>query len=177
MLAAGTPSPSSPTIDAGQSVTLASHVSGGTPPFSFQWYSDGSCTAVIPGATSSTYTASPTSAASYSYKVTDSAYSAFSVCSPGNSVVVNPGLVAGSITPSSPAIDSAQSITLTTHASGGTPLLSYQWYSDGTCTSPIPAATSSTYSVSLSSTTTFSYSTTDMSQGSQPGSADRKSVV
>ena len=169
-LLAAAPSPSTPMIDAGQSIVLASHPSGGTPPLSYQWYIDGTCSTLIPSATSSTYATSPLSTASYSYKVTDSAYSPFSVCSPSNSVTVNSALVAGAVTPSSPTIDSGQLITLIAHASGGTPPLSYQWYSDGTCTVAIPGATSSTYSVTLSATTTFSYRTTDLSQGSPLGS-------
>jgi hypothetical protein len=170
-LFAGAPSPSSPTIDTGQTVVLASHASGGTPSLSYQWYSDGSCTILIPGGTSSSYAASPVSTTSYSYRVSDSAYSPTSICSPSDAVTVNSALVAGAVTPSSPAIDSGQSITLTTHATGGTSLLSYQWYSDAACASAIPGATSSTYSVSLASTTTFSYRVTDSSQGSPVGSA------
>ncbi len=170
-LVTGAPTPSSPTIDAGQSVMLASHAAGGTPSLSYQWYSDGSCTTLIPGATSPSYAAFPASTVSYSYKVTDSAYSQSSACSPSDTVTVNSELVAGAITPFSPTIDSGQSISLTTHASGGSPLLSYQWYSDGTCAAPIPGATSSNYAVSLLSTTIFSYRVTDSSQGSPAGTA------
>src|SRR5207249_238664 len=170
VLAAGAVTPVSPKIDNGQSITLTANPSGGVTPYAYQWYSDGTCTSAISIAVSSTYNASPTATTTYSYKVTDSAYSPFSVCSPSNSVTVNSALVAGAVTPSSPTIDSGQLITLIAHASGGTPPLSYQWYSDGTCTVAIPGATSSTYSVTLSATTTFSYRTTDLSQGSPLGS-------
>src|SRR2546427_1463969 len=170
-LLAGAPSPSSPTIDAGQNIVLTSHASGGTPSLAYQWFSDSSCMGVIPSATSTSYTASPVFVASYSYKVTDSAFTPSTACSLGDTVNVNPALVAGAITPSSPAIDNGQSVTLTTHVTGGTSQLSYQWYSDSICASPIPGATSSTFPFTFTSTTTFSYRVTDSSQGSAPGTA------
>src|SRR5467141_3584495 len=158
---AGAITPPNPTIDNGQSIVLTSHVSGGTPPFSYQWYSDGICGAVITGATLSTFTASPTATTSYSYKVTDSAQSPSSACSPTGTVTVSPALIAGAVTPTLPTIDAGQSITLTSHASGGTPSVSYRWYSDGTCSLAISGATSPTYVTAPSVTTTYAYSVTD----------------
>ncbi len=170
-IVAGAITPPNPTIDSGQSITLTSHVSGGTPSFSYQWYSDGVCGTAISGATSPTFTFSPSATTSYSYKVTDSAYVQSSICSSGDTVTVNSALLAGTVTPSSPAIDSGQSISLTSHSSGGSSPLSYQWYADSTCAAPIPGATSSTYSPPLATTTAFSLRVTDSSQGSPAGSA------
>src|SRR3989441_1624115 len=151
-LVAGPISPSGPTIDTGQSVILTSNPSGGISSYSYQWYAAASCTtgSLISGASSSAYTASPPSTTNYFYKVIDSSQGSPSAsqCSPGDLVTVNPALVVGAITPSSPTIDSGQSITLTSHASGGTPSLTYQWYSDGACTTAVSSATSSTYSAS-----------------------------
>src|SRR5467141_2538846 len=158
---AGAITPPNPTIDSGQSIVLTSHVSGGTPPFSYQWYSDGLCGTAMAGATSATFTGSPSATASYSYKVTDSAQSPASACSPAETVTVNPALIAGPVTPSAPTIDAGQSITLMSHASGGTPSLSYRWYSDGTCNLAISGATSSTYVTTPSVTTTYAYLVTD----------------
>src|SRR5205823_13679393 len=138
-LAAGAISPSGPTIDSGQSITLTSHASGGTPPLLYQWYSDSSCQAPLPGTTSSTYTASPTTTTSYSYKVADSAYSPETLCSGGDLVTVSPTLFAGDITPSTPLINSGQSITLSTNPSGGTRPYHYQWFSG-----PSPSCSSDT---------------------------------
>src|SRR2546428_756428 len=181
-LVAGPISPLGPTIDSGQSVTLTSNPSGGTSPYSYQWYAAASCTSgsLISGAISSAYTASPPSTTNYFYKVTDSSQGSpiASQCSPGDLVTVNPALVVGAITPSSPTIDSGQSITLTSHASGGTPSLSYQWYSDGTCTSVISGATLSTYSASPTSVSTYSYKATDSAYApvSQCSSGDTVTV-
>src|SRR5208337_3463295 len=80
-LVAGGVTPGSPTYDVGQTATLMSHASVGTPPYTYQWYSSatgsGACNAgtLIGSATSSTY-AAPTGSASttyYCYVVTDSA--------------------------------------------------------------------------------------------------------
>ena len=63
-------SPTSAIISVGQSVTFTSTVSGGYPPYSYQWYLDG---APVPGATSSSWTFTPTTSGIYYVylKVTD----------------------------------------------------------------------------------------------------------
>ena len=63
-------SPNNVTFDIGQSHTFTSIVSGGTSPYSYQWYLNG--TAVL-GATNSSWTFKPSSSASYvvSVKITD----------------------------------------------------------------------------------------------------------
>jgi hypothetical protein len=93
--------------------------------------------------------------------VTDSAYSPVSQCSSGDTVKVNPILAARPITPSNPRIDTGQVILLTSQASGGTPTLSYQWYSDAACTTAIAGATQPFYSASPTTTTSYSYRVTD----------------
>jgi len=72
-------------------------------------------------------------------------------------------LVAGTITPSSPNIDSGQSITLTANPSGGTVGggYIYSWYTGASCTSQIGGASSSTYTATPASTTTYYYLVTD----------------
>src|SRR5207249_1903819 len=157
-------SPSGPTIDSGQSITLTSHASGGTPPLLYQWYSDSSCQAPLPGTTSSTYTAFPTTTTSYSYKVTDSAYSSEALCSGGDLVTVSPTLFAGDITPSTPLINSGQSITLSTNPSGGTTPYHYQWFSGASpsCSSDTTLlGTTQIQSVSPAANTYYCYSVTD----------------
>jgi len=172
-LVAGTITPGAPAIDSGQSITLTSHPSGGTTPISYQWYSDGVCTTSISGATLSTFDASPTTTTTYSYHVSDSSSGApaASACSVGDTVTVNPVLTADAITPSAPVIDSGQSITLTAHPSGGTTPISYQWYSDGVCTTSISGATLSTFDASPTTTTTYSYHVSDSSSGAPAASA------
>src|SRR5207247_2603788 len=85
------------------------------------------------------------------YRVTDAASS--SQCSPDDKVTVNPALVAGTTTPSTPTIDNRQSITLTANPSGGTTPYSYGWYSAAGCPSGslISGASSSTYLASPTS--------------------------
>ena len=91
---AGTITPAAPTINAGQSITLTSSPSGGTPPYSYQWYTGAGCTSPISGATASTYGTGPlTSSVTYYYEVTDSAHSPISACSSGAFVFVIPAHV------------------------------------------------------------------------------------
>ena len=127
ILSASAPTPSSPTIDNGQSITLTANPSGGTPPYTYQWYtatSSGTCSTsdtAISGATSSTYTASPTSSTYYGYIVTDSASA--TADSPTDLVNVNSALGTPSLS-SSPTLPSIQAtgntITFTASWSGGT---------------------------------------------------------
>jgi hypothetical protein len=180
-LVAGSITPSSPTIDNGQSVTLTSAASGGTTPYTYQWYIGASCNAAISGKTASTYSASPGSTSTYSYKVTDAAGSPISQCSSGDIVTVNPALSAGAITPSSPTIDSGQSITLTAHASGGTAPYSYKWYSGAstTCSSDtsLLSSTTSTQSVSPTVNTYYCYAVTDSASSSSSKSSSTDLVT
>lgn len=149
-LSAGTIFPSSPVIDSGQSISLMASPSGGTGPYTYQWYTGASCTSPISGATSSTYSAS--SAGTYYVQVTDSLLA--TACSAGDAVTVDAAPSAGPITPSSPTIDNGQSILLTAPApTGGTGTFTYQWYvasSPGTCNTGdtlISGATLSTYTI------------------------------
>ena len=170
-LTPGAITPSSPVIDSGQSVTLTAHPSGGTPSYTYQWYtaaSSGTCSSsdvAISSATSNTYSASPTSDTYYCYTIKNSYSGSNSFGSPTDEVAVNGLPSAGSITPSSPVIDSGQSVTLTAHPSGGTPSYTYQWYggTSNTCSSDtlISSATSNTYSASPTSDTYYCYEVTD----------------
>ena len=155
-LVAGAITPSAPIIDSGQSITLTANPSGGTTPYSYQWYTGASCTTAISGATGSTYSASPTSGTTYYYKVTDSANTPETACSSGDTITVKSALAAGAITPGSPKYDTGQTVTLTSAASGGTGTYTYQWYTasgSGTCNTgdtTISGATSSTYAIPTS---------------------------
>src|SRR3989475_5981161 len=135
--------------------------------FDCDWSSD-VCSSDL---TSSSYNASPTATATYSYRVTDLASA--SQCSPGDIVTVNPALVAGAITPPSPSIDNGQSISLSAAPSAGTSPYGYQWFAAASCVSgsQVPGATSSMLVASPSSTTTYSYRVMDSSIGSPAASA------
>lgn len=92
-LSANSPTPSNTAINFGNSITLTAHPTGGTLPYAYQWFSGASptCTsdASIGGATSNTYTASPTSNTYYCYSVTDSALQPSSSYSTAAYVSVN----------------------------------------------------------------------------------------
>ncbi len=140
-LSANPITPSNPAVDAGKPTTLMANPSGGTTPYSYKWYTISgtggvTCTSanVISGATSSTYTTSPTSTNSYAYQVTDSATNPVSLCSANDIVTVNPDLSAPTITPSNPTIDNGQSITFSSTWSGGTPDYTASLYSSPTST-------------------------------------------
>jgi hypothetical protein len=169
-------SPPSPAVDSGQTITLTADPSGGSGSYTvFAWYSGPTCVGTpITGATMQTYTTPAlTTPTSYCVKVTDSlggtatATVTVSIISP---------LTAAAITPSSPTLDNGQAVTLTSHASGGTGSLTYQWYSDGTCTTSIPFATSSTYLASPTVTTTYSYGVTDSEPRSVCSAGDTVTV-
>ena len=180
-LVAGAITPSSPTIDSGQSITLSASWSGGTSTFTVKWYSGTSATCSSDTTVVATHSSlsaspdslavSPTSNTYYCATITDSASIPATVTDAAVQVNVNSALVAGTITPGAPAIDSGQSITLTSHPSGGTTPISYQWYSDGVCTTSISGATLSTFDASPTTTTTYSYHVSDSSSGAPAASA------
>ncbi len=165
------------TLDSGQDLTFTSSVSGGIPPYSYQWYgvSNGTATA-ISGETSSSITfTAPSATTTYKYYVyvvvTDSATTPTSVQSPTGAYTTEPALSV-SISPTSATYDSGQTMTLTSSVSGGIPPYSYQWYNDtsGTATA-ISGATSSTYSVSAGATGTFKYYVVAKDSATTPTSA------
>jgi hypothetical protein len=130
--------PPSAIIDLGQSVSFTSTVSGGTSPYTYQWYKNGTA---VPLATLSSWTFTPTSAGYYNIhlNVTDSTCTkAKSNISP---VTVNPSL-SMSISPTSSVIKLGQSVTFTSTVSGGTTPYSYQWYKNETA---VPLANSSSW--------------------------------
>ena len=138
-------SPSSATIDRGQSQLLTSTVSNGTPPYTYQWYLD---EVAVPGANGPTWTFTSTSAGIFAInvKVNDSA--GYSVYSSFALIYVNlPPSV--SISPSSVVMDVGQSQLFASAVSGGTSPFGYQWYLNGVAVS---GATSATWSFTPSFT-------------------------
>jgi len=119
------------TVDASQGFTLTATASGGTTPYSYQWYtgSSGSGTA-ISGATSSTYTTSESSSGTYDFyvEVTDSDGSAYSST---YAETVDPALgasISSSLNPS----DIGQSVVFTASGSGGSGTYNnYNFYLNG----------------------------------------------
>jgi outer membrane protein assembly factor BamB len=118
--------PASATLDVGQSQLFTSNVSGGTPPYSYQWYLNST---TVSGATSSNWTFTPASAGSYTVylKVTDSVNA---VATSGTVPVTVNGPLSVSIAPSSATMDVGQSQLFTSTVSGGTSPFTYQWYAN-----------------------------------------------
>ena len=161
-LSAGAITPSSPFINNGQQVTLNANPSGGTPSYSYTWYTGAGCTSPIGGAISSSYVAQPSSTTTYYYQVTDSATNPNTACSAGDTITVNPVLFAGQLSPSNPSIDLGQSVTLNTNPSGGSgTYTSYAWYSNAGCTTSASGVSGANPSVNPTVTTTYYYTVTD----------------
>ncbi|MGP8158309.1 MAG: hypothetical protein ACLPWO_01665, partial [Thermoplasmata archaeon] len=139
VLTAGIPTPLSPSIDSGQSVTLTANPSGGSAPYTtYAWYSTvSSGTAgttcgsgwgtAIQSDSSATYQASPTTTTYYCYVVTDSA--ATTAPSTAALVTVSPALTSPAApTVSATVLDVNQALTVTgTVPSTGTSTYSWQW--------------------------------------------------
>jgi outer membrane protein assembly factor BamB len=140
--------PSSVTMDVGQQKLFTSTVSGGTSPFSYQWYSNGTA---VPGATSSTWNFTPSSSGSYTVyaNVTDSV--GFTAKSNIATVAVNPALSVG-ISPTSIVMNVGQSQVFASNVSGGTPPYSYQWYLND---APVSGAASSNWTFTPTSTGSY----------------------
>ena len=170
-LTAGTPTPSTPTIDNGQSVTLTANPSGGSPGYVYQWYSGTSASgcialsAAIPGATTSSYSASPTATTYYCYTVNDTVPN--TATSAAAMVAVNSALTGPAApTVSATVLDVNQALTVSgTIPSTGTGPYQYEWiFSTGSgfskatmCSTPsgtgVVAATPESCSIALSTLT------------------------
>jgi len=132
-LTAGSPSPAAVTLDNGQSVDLTANPSGGSTPYTFQWYSGanvGACTSLadpVSGATSAVFDASPSSTTYYCYVVTDS--SMISVTSSTSEIVVNSALSAPlAPTVSVTVLDVDQTLTVTASIPAtGTSPYQFEW--------------------------------------------------
>ena len=165
--------PNSPKIDKGQSISLSTSVTGGSNDFTYQWYTGtpGGSNTLINGATTSSYTASPSTTTSYFIVVTDIGVTTpYIFNSVADSVTVNPALAATPLT-TPVTLDSGQSFTFSTTASGGTSPYTYSWTTNGltvasgcTATSNICKVTAPT--VSASTSYTVSVTVGDSSTGS-----------
>lgn len=141
-------SPSSATLDVRQSKQFTSAVSGGISPYSYQWYLN---SAAISGATSSSWTFTPSLAGSYSVylKVTDALGTAAS--SNTATVTVNAAPIV-TISPSSVYMYIGNAQTFTSTVSDDILPYTYQWYLNG---GAVSGATSATWTFTPSSTGSY----------------------
>jgi hypothetical protein len=147
--------------DSGQWQTLNGIVSGGVGPYTLEFNNKtigssvyNTMTGVMTFATNTFQLYSPTNGNVFYWNVividTGSSAGAFTYNSPTNSFTVNIPISVSAISPTSPDIDSGQSITLTTGATGGNPPYTYQWYSNAGCTVTAPGSSvSQTYSATM----------------------------
>ncbi len=182
-LVPGTVSPSSATIDAGQSISLTTTpATGGTPPITYQWYTTTSIATcddgtMIVGATNQSYTTPALSVGTYYYCVwaTDNSTPTAQVVYSNVAVVaVNPALTV-TITPSAPSIDIGQSVELTANASGGTGADAYAWYLGDSCVGTVLATSLNYTTPALGNSTTYCVAATDSS--SEPATATTTATV
>ena len=130
-------SPSPVVMDVTQSQLFTPSITHGTPPYSYQWYLNG---APVTGATSSTWTFTPSSSGSFTVYVNVTDSDGASSKSNTAIVTVNPA-PSVSISPTSVTMDMGQSRQLAATASSGTPSYTYQWYLNGSVVSSATSAT------------------------------------
>ena len=172
--------PSNAVLDCGQYEVYTGVTGGGVTPFTYNYFNiTGSSNLAYysNGLTSNTYTyqSSCSSTGSFTYNLIITDLIGTTANSISNTIMVNSALTAGTPTASNTVIDIPQYSLITSHASGGSPSYSYQWYTNGGCTAPISGATSSTYLAQPSSTITYYYIVTD--QASTPVSTSCSSGV
>jgi len=116
-------SPSSVTMDVGQSQTFTTSVTGGVSPYGYKWYLNG---LGVSGATSSSWTFTPSSTGSNSIYVKTTDAGGIIVSSNTARVTVNAAITV-IVSPSSITMDVGQSQVFASTASGGTPPYTYRW--------------------------------------------------
>jgi plastocyanin len=118
--------PSAESVDSSQNAILTASPSGGTPPYSYQWYSSVSgnpaCASAdaIANAISSTLQTVPGATSDYTVQVTDSAATPVSACSSPSVVAVNPTLSSPAVSPTNIVYDLGDTMALAGAWSGGT---------------------------------------------------------
>jgi len=141
-------SPTQVAMYLGQSQKFTSSVSGGTTPYAYQWYLNDTA---VTGATSSNWTFTPASAASYKVylNITDK----LNIISQSNIVtnITAYGPLSVTIAPAVVNMTVGAPQTFTSNVSGGDAPYTYQWYLNGT---QIPTATGSTWTFNPSVTGT-----------------------
>ena len=125
--------------------------------FSYQWYSNNTCTTAINGATSSTYTYTKQTepATKYVYYKVKDANNAWSSCATATATWNNVAPTANAVSNSA---NENVDVVLTANVSDpGSTTFTYKWYSDSSCSSAISNATSSTYTYTKQTEPTTKY--------------------
>ncbi|MCW4045790.1 MAG: PKD domain-containing protein [Candidatus Bathyarchaeota archaeon] len=114
----------STTMDMGQRIQFVAFASGGTPPYSYQWHSNGD---IIPNATSSSFTFEPNYPDTYEISVTVNDTLDAQATSNKTSVIVNSWLSLN-IEQGSAKTQVGKPVQFTAQVTGGTPPYTFQWY-------------------------------------------------
>ncbi|MEM3192216.1 MAG: PKD domain-containing protein [Candidatus Parvarchaeota archaeon] len=141
-------SPSS-SLDVGSILQITSAVNGGVPPYSYQWYVNDNPAS---GATSSTFTFSPSSSGSYIIYLTVTDSSGTIANSNTLSITVYSEM-SPSISATATTITVGQSTQINASVNGGDGPYSYQWYVNGT---PVSGATSASFTFKPAGSGTYS---------------------
>jgi hypothetical protein len=120
-------SPSSAILDVGQSQNFTSSLSGGTSPYYYQWYLDGT---PVPSAMGATWSLVPSATGSYNVYVVITDSLGVNAASNAAAVTVN-GALSVTASPSPVLLDVGQCQLFTSSVMGGTFPYSYQWYLNG----------------------------------------------
>ncbi|PYB68153.1 hypothetical protein DMB44_05380 [Thermoplasma sp. Kam2015] len=137
--------------DVGKTITLSSSVSGGTSPYSYQWYLNGNA---ISGATSSTYSVSYSSSGTYDYYVAVTDAAGYTVDSNTIDETVNTGPTVSASSNVSTA-DVGYPIEFSATPSGGTSPYTYSWIIGGS-----QVSTSQDFSYTFSSAGSYTVTVT-----------------
>ena len=145
----------------GAGITFTASITGGTPPYVYQWTENGG---PIFGATGSTYTAAKTSASSFTYNCLVYSQGCFTQAedawSSTGSWVETPAV---NVTPDGETtVCNGSGITFSAYASGGTAPYAYQWTENG---ASIAGATGASFTVSKASAGAFTYNCLVSSSG------------
>jgi hypothetical protein len=134
-------SPSSLTKDVGQSQLFNCNATGGTTPYSYQWYLNASA---VSGANGSSWTCTFNSSGAYTVylRVTDSATPTANTQQSNTVAITINAAPSVAASPNFSTIDFGQSQTFTSAISGGTSPYSYQWYLNG---APVSGATGASW--------------------------------
>ncbi|MEM2995279.1 MAG: PKD domain-containing protein [Candidatus Bathyarchaeia archaeon] len=130
-------SPSTAKIKIGESVTFTSTVSGGTKPYQYQWYLNGTPAS----ADGNSWTFTPTATGTYIVYLIVTDASANTAKSNEATVTVASSLTV-SISPTSASILLGEQVTFTSTVSGGYTPYKYQWYLDD---EPVSSATENSW--------------------------------
>ncbi len=166
--------PVAPSIDTGQAIELHAEPTGGTGPYTYDWYAGSTCTGTVIATTQNFTTPTLSANSTYCVEVTDSE-STPATANASVSVTVSASPLTVEITPAAPTIGYDQAVLLTAQPSGGTGPDTLEWYAGSTC-SGTPLASTQTYTTpDLTSNSTFCV--TAMDSAYVPASASAMAVV